>query len=83
MIPLQALLNNKIDLIKEFHFNEISIDDMPFFLFEEYIKLANKKIEDQEKHRKSEEEKQKVNMPNLNPNQYMSGMNNMASKFKR
>jgi hypothetical protein len=72
-----------MDLIKEFNFNEMSINELEFFLFEEYIILANKKIEEQEKHRKSDEDKQKMNMPNLNPNQYMSGMNNMASKFKR
>lgn len=82
MIPLQAILSNKMDLVKEFNYSEITMDDWPFWLFEENIKIANKKIEDSEKHRKSEEEKQKVNMPNINPSQYMSGMSSMANKFK-
>ena len=82
MIPLQAILSNKMDLIKEFNYNELTMDDWPFFLFEEIIKIANKKIEESEKHRKSEEDKQKVNMPNLNPSQYMGGINSMANKFK-
>lgn len=72
-----------MDLIKEFNFDELTMNDWPFWLFEENIKIANKKIEDTEKHRKSEEEKQKANMPNINPNQYASGMNSMMSKYKR
>ena len=74
---------NKMDLVKEFNKDELAIDDWPFWLLEENIKLANKKIEDSEKHRKSEEDKQKYNMPSMNTSQYTSGISGMVNKFKR
>lgn len=72
-----------MDLIKEFNFNELTMDDWPFFVFEWNIQIANKKIEDSEKHRKSEEDKQRVNMPNMNTGQYTNNINSMMSKYKK
>jgi len=72
-----------MDLIKEFNFDEIAMDDWPFWLFEENIKEANKKIEEAERHRKNEEDKQKTQMPNINPSQYTNSASNMMNKFKR
>ena len=63
--------------------NELVIDEMPFWLFEEKIKRANRIIEEKEKSRKTEEDKQKTQMPSMNPSQYTSGISNMMSKFKK
>lgn len=72
-----------MDLVKEFNKDEIAMDDWAFWLFEENIKIANKKTEESEKHRKSEEDKQRSQMPSMNPSQYSSGISSMMNKFKR
>lgn len=59
------------------------MDSWPFWMFEENIKLVNQLIEEEERQRKTEEEKQKTNMPNMNTSSMMSGMSSMANKFKR
>ena len=69
-------------LQKHYHIIEPAIDNWPYWLFEENIKLVNEITEEEDKHRKSEEDKQKTSMPNFNPSSMMSGMNNMANKFK-
>ena len=38
-VSLKELLNNKMDLIKEFNFTEEQIDNMPYWQFEESIKM--------------------------------------------
>ena len=52
-------------------------------MFEENIKLVNQLIEEEERQRKSEEDKQKTSMPNMNTSSMMSGMSSIANKFKR
>jgi len=69
-------------LQKHFHVAEISIDDWPYWMFEENIKLVNEILEEEEKHRKKEEDTQTKNMPNFNPSSYMKDMSNMSNKFK-
>ena len=46
------------------------MDSWPFWMFEENIKLVNQLIEEEERQRKTEEEKQKTNMPNMNTSNY-------------
>lgn len=58
------------------------MDDWPYYIFEENIKLVNEISEEEEKNRKKDEENQNKNMPNFNPNSYMSSVSNMANKFK-
>jgi hypothetical protein len=65
MIPLSNILTNKLQLQETFSTNEAVMDDWPFWLLEENIKVANKIIEDKEKNRKTEEDKQKTQMPNM------------------
>ena len=69
-------------LQKHFHVAEVSIDDWPYWMFEENIKLVNEILEEEEKQRKKEEDTQSKNMPNFNPSSYMKDMSNMSNKFK-
>lgn len=59
------------------------MDDWPFWMFEENIKIANEIIEEKEKNRKKQEEGQKQQMPNMNPSQYTNSMSSLMNKFKR
>jgi len=82
-MPLKDLFKNKLLLQENFHTNEASMDDWPFWMFEENIKQANAIIEEKEKSRKKEEDLQKQNMPNMNPSQYTNGISSMMNKFKK
>ena len=82
MTHLNSLLKNKLLLQKNYHLQEWAIDDWPFWMFEENIKIVNELTEEEEKQRKKQEEGQNKSMPNFNPNSYMNSMNNMSSKFK-
>jgi hypothetical protein len=82
MMPLRPLLKNKLLLQKHFHVNEFSIDNWPFWMLEENIQIVNELNEEEEKQRKQDEDSQQKGMPNFNPNQIMSGMNNLGSGFK-
>jgi len=75
-------LKNKLLLQKHFHVNEFSIDNWPFWMLEENIQIVNELNEEEEKQRKQDEDAQQKGMPNFNPNQIMSGMNNLGSGFK-
>jgi hypothetical protein len=81
-MPLRPLLKNKLLLQKHFHVNEFSIDNWPFWMLEENIQIVNELNEEEEKQRKQDEDAQQKGMPNFNPNQIMSGMNNLGSGFK-
>lgn len=70
-------------LQKHFHLQEYSIDNWPFWMLEENIKIVNEITEEEEKQRRKEEEKQKQNMPNFNPSSYMRDIGSMANKFKK
>ena len=70
-------------LQKHYNCQEISMNLWPFWMFEENIKLVNQLIEEEERQRKSEEDKQKTSMPNMNTSSMMSGMSSIANKFKR
>lgn len=81
-MPLNSLLKNKLLLQKNYHLQELSIDEWPFWMLEENIKIVNEITEEEEKHKKKEEDKQSKSMPNFNPSSYMNNMNSMANKFK-
>ena len=82
MMPLRPLLKNKLLLQKHYHVSEISIDEWPYWMLEENISIVNELAEEEDKHRKSEEDKQQKSMPNFNPSSYMKDMSSMTSKFK-
>ena len=75
MMPLKHILKNKLLLQKHFHTQEWSMDNWPFWMFEENIKLVNEIIEEEDKQRKADEDSQKSSMPDT------SSMMKNASNF--
>ena len=53
MMPLRALLKNKLLLQKHYHVNEFAINDWPFWMLEENVKLVNEIIDEEEKQQKN------------------------------
>lgn len=82
MTHLNSLLKNKLLLQKNYNLQESSIDNWPFWMLEENIKIVNELTEEEEKQKKKQEDEQNKGMPNFNPSSYMNSMNNMANKFK-
>lgn len=82
MMPLKSLLKNKLLLQKHYHLQEVSIDNWPYWMLEENVKIVNELTDEEEKQRKKEEEKQKMGTPNFNPSSYMNNISGMANKFK-
>lgn len=82
MTHLTSLLKSKLLLQKNYHLQESAIDCWPFWMLEENIKIVNELTEEEDKHRKKQEEDQQKGMPNFNPSSYMNSMNSMTSKFK-
>ncbi len=76
-MPLTHILKNKLLLQKHFHVQETAIDNWPFWMLEENIKLVNEIIEEEEKNRKKSEEDQMKGMPNYDSQ--MKSASNMAS----
>ena len=50
-------------LQKHFHTQEVSMDDWPFWMFEENIKLVNEIVEEEDKQRKKDDGEQQKGMP--------------------
>ena len=78
-MPLKHILKNKLLLQKHFHLQEWSIDNWPFWMFEENVKLVNEILEEEETNRKKQEGEQGASMPDTN--QMMRNMSNMSSGF--
>lgn len=81
-MPLTHLLKNKILLQKgDIHLNERDIDEYPYWLFEENIKIINKMIEeDGEATSNSVGEQSMPKMPNVGD--YMKSAESITSGFK-
>jgi hypothetical protein len=80
-MPLKDIVRNKILLQKNHGFQEISIDNWPFWLFEENIKVVNEIIEEEEKQRKKEEESQSK-QKGADPSSYLKSLSGISNKFK-
>ena len=59
------------------------MDNWAFWQFEENIKLVNEIIEEEETHRKKEEEGQQKGMPNFDANSMMRNASNMTNNLPR
>ena len=81
-MPSNELLKSRL-LISESKYNYTNIDELPFWKYESIIKEVNNIIEEREKSRKSEENKQAQQMPNMNTSSFTNGLSNIASKFKK
>ena len=66
-------------LQKHFHTQEVSMNEWPFWMFEENIKLVNEIVEEEETHRKKDEEGQQKGMPDTNS--MMRNASNMTSNL--
>jgi hypothetical protein len=75
-MPLKHILKNKLLLQKHFHLQEWSIDNWPFWMLEENIKLVNEIIEEEDSQRKKQEDDQGKSMPNMDPSSTMKNMSN-------
>jgi len=82
-MPLQHILKNKLLLQKHFHVQEISMDEWPFWMFEENIKLVNEISEEEDTSRKKQEKEQQSSMPNFDPNSMMKNVNNMTNNVPK
>ena len=87
-IPLDSILQNKLLILKNYNgFTENDLDNQVYFLFEQYIVLINKFIEDENKKNREEESKKgENNKSNYNPSKFMNGFKSVSSilgKFKK
>ena len=70
-------------LQKHFHTQEWAMDNWPFWMFEENIKIVNEIVEEEESQRKKDEESQQKGMPNFDPNSMMKNASNMAGNIPK
>ena len=69
-------------LQKHFHTQEWAMDNWPFWMFEENIKLVNEIIEEEDNQRKKDEDSQRSGMPDTNSMmKNASSMTNNIPKF--
>jgi hypothetical protein len=81
-MPLKHILKNKLLLQKHFNLQELAMDNWPFWMFEENVKLVNEIIEEEETNRKKQEEGQQSQMGNFDANSMMKNAQNMTGNFK-
>lgn len=74
-MPLTHILKNKLQLQKHFHLQEWAIDNWPFWMLEENVKLVNEIIDEEEKQQKNGEQEHSKSMPDY------GGMMKNASSF--
>jgi hypothetical protein len=66
-------------LQKHFHTQEVSMNEWPFWQFEENIKLVNEIVEEEDNQRKKDEEGQQQSMPDTNS--MMKNASNMTNNM--
>ena len=81
MMPLKHLLKNKLLLQKHFHTQEWAMDNWPFWMFEENIKLVNEIIDEEDKQRKQDEDSQRTSMPDTSS--MMKNASSMTSNLPK
>ena len=57
------------------------MDEWPYWMLEENINIVNEILEDEEKQRKTDKNKQKSSMPNMDTGSMMKNMTNSMPKF--
>ena len=70
-------------LQKHFKTQEISMDEWPFWMFEENIKMVNEIIEEEETEKKKQEGEQSKGMPNFDANSMMKNASNLSSNIPK
>jgi hypothetical protein len=82
-MPLKHILKNKLLLQKHFHTQEYAMDEWPFWMFEENIKLVNEIVEEEDSSRKKQEQDQQKGMPNFDANSMMRNASNMSNNIPK
>lgn len=78
------LLTNIINLGKApWHLSHEYVESLPYWKFEQYIKIINEQIEKEDKRNRASQEQQKADTPNFDPSKHMSNFSNLANKFKK
>lgn len=80
MMPLKHILKNKLLLQKHFHTQEYAMDQWPFWMLEENIKLVNEILEEEDSNKKSQEDAQGASMPDTSS--MMRNAQNMTSNMQ-
>lgn len=83
MMPLKHILKNKLLLQKHFHTQEVSMDEWPFWMFEENVKIVNEIVEEEETNRKKQEQDQQKGMPNFDANSMMRNASNLTNNIPK
>jgi len=79
MMPLKHILKNKLLLQKHFHTQELAMDNWPYWLFEENVKLVNEILEEEDSNQKKQEDGQGGN---FDANSMMKNASNMTNNMK-
>jgi hypothetical protein len=82
-MPLKHILKNKLMLQKHFHTQEAAMDEWPFWMFEENIKLVNEIVEEEDTNRKKQEQEQQQGMPNFDANSMMKNASSMTNNMPK
>jgi hypothetical protein len=75
-------LKNKILLQKHFHLQESAINEWPYWMFEENVKIVNEILEEEENKRNAGSEEQQAQMGNFNPDSIMKSAESIKNNFK-
>lgn len=59
------------------------MDEWPFWMFEENIKMVNEIVEEEETNRKKQESEQQKGMPNFDANSMMKNASNMTGNLPK
>lgn len=59
------------------------MDNWPYYIFEENIKLVNEIIEEEDKNNKESEDAQKAGMPNFDANSMMKNASNLTQNLPK
>ena len=70
-------------LQKHFHTQEAAMDEWPFWMFEENIKLVNEIVEEEDTNRKKQEQDQQQGMPNFDANSMMKNASSMTNNIPK
>lgn len=76
-MPLTYLLKNSLILSKDWNLDGFYVESLPFWLFEERIKIINQ-INEEENNNTEES----TSNSKFNPNEVMNNMNSMVKNFK-
>jgi hypothetical protein len=82
-MPLIPILKNKLLLQKHFHTQEISMDEWPYWMFEENIKMVNEIIDEEDREKKKQEKAQQQQMPNFDANSMIRNASNMTNNLPK